>query len=144
METVGSVNRDEAAALASVRDSRRRVTWSGYPSWYWPATGAALGAFSYTVELSGWPALAASVPIAAALVTVTLVAERARGICEGWSVRAAKQRDRIALYGPAAIVIIAGAAVSKLASWAPIAAAVLLFALFAGTGLALSTRAARR
>jgi len=34
--------------------------------------------------------------------------------------------------------------VSTAVSWAPIAAAVLMFALFAGTGLALSTRAARR
>jgi hypothetical protein len=144
METVDPVNRDEAAAaLASVRDSQRRVAWSGYPWWYWPATGAVLGALSYTVELSGWPALAASVPIAVALVTITLTAERARGVCEGW-VGGSKQRNRIALYGPAAIVIITGAAVSTAVSWAPIAAAVLMFALFAGTGLALSTRAARR
>jgi hypothetical protein len=145
METVDPVNRDEAsAALASVRDSRWRVAWSGYPAWYWPATGAALGALCYTIELSGWRAMAASVPIAAALVTVALVAGRARGVCEGWAVGAVKQRDRIALYGPAAVVMLAGAAASKLVTWAPIAAGVLLFALFAATGLTLSARAARR
>jgi hypothetical protein len=145
METLEPVNRDEASeALASIRDSRRRVAWSGYPTWYWPATGAALGALSYTIELSGWWALAASVPVAAVLVAVALAAGRARGVCEGWAVGAVKQRDRIVLYGPAAAVILAGAAASKLASWTPIAAAVLLFALFAGTGLTLSTRAARR
>lgn len=145
METYEPVNRDEAsAALASVRDSRRRVAWSGYPAWYWPATGAALGALSYTIELSGWRAMAASVPIAAVLVTVTLAAGRARGVCEGWAGGAMKQRDRIVLYGPAAIVMLADGAASRFASWPPIAAAVLMFALFAGTGLALSVRAARR
>ena len=144
METYGQIDGDEAsAALASVRDSRWRVAWSGYPAWYWPATGAALGALSYTIELSGWRALAASVPIAAALVTVALAAGRARGVCEGWAGGAVKQRDRIVLYGPAAVVILAGAVASKFASWPPIAAAVLLFALFAGTGLTLSVRAAR-
>jgi hypothetical protein len=145
METHGLINRDEAsAALASVRDSRRRVAWSGYPAWYWPATGAALGALAYTTELSGWQALAASVPIAASLVIVALAAGRARGVCEGWAGGAMKQRDRIMLYGPAAVVILASAAASRFVSWTPIAAAVLLFALFAGTGLTLSARAARR
>lgn len=145
METYGAVNRDEAAAaLASIRDSRRRVAWSGYPAWYWPATGAALGALSYTIELSGWQAMAASVAISAALVTVTLAAGRARGVCEGWAGGAVKQRDRIVLYGPAAVVLLAGAVASKFASWAPIAAAVLLFTLFVGTGFTLSARTARR
>jgi len=145
METYGSVGRDEAsAALASVRDSRRRMAWRGYPGWYWPATGATLGALSYTTGVPGWAALAASVPVAAALVIITLAAGRARGVCEGWTGGAARQRERIVLYGPAALVILAGAAASKFASWPPIAAAVLLFVLFAGTGLALSARAARQ
>jgi hypothetical protein len=43
-----------------------------------------------------------------------------------------------------AVLIIAGAAGSKFAPWPPIAAAVLVFLLFAGTGLTLSARAARR
>lgn len=145
METREPINRDEAwAALASVRDSRRRVAWSGYPAWYWPATGAAMGALCYTIELSGWRALAASVPVAAALVTVALAAGRARGVCEGWAGGAMKQRDRIVLYGPAAVVILASGVTSKFVSWTPIAAAVLLFALFAGIGLTLSARAARQ
>ena len=145
METIEPVNQEEAsAALASIRDSRRRLAWSGYPAWYWPATGAALGTLSYTIELSSWWALAASVSVAAALVTVALAAGRARGVCEGWAAGAVKQRDRIVLYVPAAVVMLAGAAASKVASWTPIAAAVLLFTLFAGTGLTLSARAARR
>lgn len=145
METHGPVDREEAsAALASVRDSRRRVAWSGYPAWYWLTTGAALGALCYTVQLSGWWAAAASVPIAAVLVTVAHAAGRARGVCEGWVNRAMPHRDRIVLYGPAAVVILAGAVGSKFASWPPIVAAVLLFTLFAGTGLTLSARAARR
>jgi hypothetical protein len=145
METRGPVNRDEAsAALASIQDSRRRVAWSGYPAWYWLATGAALGALCYTIQLSGWQAMAASVPIAAVLVAVAHAASRARGVCEGWVNRAMPHRDRIVLYGPAAIVILASAVGSKFASWPPIVAAVLLFTLFAGTGLTLSARAARR
>ncbi|HZR53173.1 MAG TPA: hypothetical protein VFB06_27125 [Streptosporangiaceae bacterium] len=145
METNEPVTRDEAsAALASVRDSRRRVAWRGYPAWYWPATGAALGGLSLTIGLSGWRALAATVPVAAALVIIALAAGRARGVCEGWAGGAARQRERIVLYGPAALVILAGAIASKFASWPPVAAAVLLFVLFAGTGLTLSARAARR
>lgn len=145
METHGPVNRDEtSAALASVRDSRRRVAWSGYPAWYWLATGAALGALCYTIQLSSWWGAAASVPIAATLVAVALAAGRARGVCEGWVNRAMPHRDRIVLYSPAAVVILAATAASKFASWAPIAAAVLLFTLFVGTGLTLSARAARR
>lgn len=145
METHEPVNREEAsAALASVRDSRRRVAWSGYPAWYWLTTGAALGALCYAIQLPGWWAMAACVPIAAVLVTVAHAAGRARGVCEGWVNRAMPHRDRIVLYGPAAVVILAAAVGSKFASWPPIAAAVLLFTLFAGTGLTLSARAARR
>lgn len=145
METNGPVDRDEAsAALAAARDSRRRVAWSGYPVWYWLVTGACLGALPYTLTLSGWRGMAASVPIAAVLVAVAHAASRARGVCEGWVNRAMPHRDRIVLYGPAAVLILASAVASKFASWPPIAAAVLLFTLFAGTGLALTARAARR
>jgi hypothetical protein len=45
---------------------------------------------------------------------------------------------------PSVVVLFAGAVVTRFAWWAPIAAAVLTFVLFAGTGLALSARAARR
>lgn len=145
METYGSVNRDEAsAALASARDSRRRVALSGYPVWYWLATGACLGALPYTIQLAGWWGMTASVPIAAVLVVVAHAASRARGVCEGWVNHAMPMRDRAVLYGPAAALILASAAASKFASWPPIAAAVLLFVLFAGTGLTLTARAARR
>jgi hypothetical protein len=30
------------------------VAWSGYPAWYWRATGAGMGALSYAVLLPGW------------------------------------------------------------------------------------------
>jgi hypothetical protein len=53
-------------------------------------------------------------------------------------------RDRLILNGPPAVLIIAGAAGSKFASWPPTAAAALIFLLFAGTGLTLSARAARQ
>jgi hypothetical protein len=53
-------------------------------------------------------------------------------------------RDVVVLYGPAAVMMLAGAAGSKLASWPPAVAAALVFLLFAGTGLTLSARAARR
>jgi hypothetical protein len=39
--------------------------------------------------------------------------------------------------------MLASGAASKVASWAPAAAAVLIFLLFAATGLILGTRAAR-
>ena len=120
------------------------MAWSGYPAWYWLTTGAALGALCYTIQLTGWWAAAASVPIAATMVWVAHAASRARGVCEGWVNRAMPHRDRIVLYGPAAAVILAGAAGSKFASWPPIVAAVLLFTLFAGSRLTLSARAACR
>jgi hypothetical protein len=145
METYRSVGPDEAAeALAAARHSRARVAWAGYPAWYWLTTGAAMGALPYALQLSGWRALAISAAIAAVLVIATYTASRARGVCEGWVRTAMTHRDRLVLNGPPAVLIIAGAAGSKFASWPPIAAAVLVFLLFAGTGLALSARAARR
>lgn len=120
------------------------MAWSGVPRVVLADDGAALGALCYTIQLPGWWAIAASVPIAAALVMVAHAASRARGVCEGWVNRAMPPRDRIVLYVPAAGAILVGAAGSKFASWPAIVAAVPLFTLFAGTGLTLSARAARR
>jgi hypothetical protein len=145
METYESIDPDEAsAALESVRHSRTRVAWSGYPAWYWLATGACLGAVSFTWLLPDWWAPPISAVIAVLLVTVTLAASRARGVCEGWIRSAMTFRDRAVLYVPAAVVMLAGAAASKFASWSPIVTAALVFTLFAGTGLTLGARAARR
>jgi hypothetical protein len=149
METHGSVDAGQASeALASVRDVRARVAWSGYPAWYWPTTGAALGALCFTTLLSGWPAVAVSAGLALLLVMAARAACRARGVCEGWTRGAMTRREAVVLYGPAAVVILANAVIFKVAPsswpWAPAAAAVLMFLLFTGTGLTLSTRAARR
>jgi hypothetical protein len=148
METYERIDANEAAAaLASVRHSRMRVAWSGYPAWYWITTGACLGAGSYAVLLPGWRALAVSAVVAALLVVTAHAASRARGVCEGYTRSAMTWRDRAVLSGPAAAVMLAGAAASKFAAWpawAPIVAAVLVFALFAGTGLTLGARAARQ
>jgi hypothetical protein len=144
METNEPIDADEAsAALAAVRHSRARVAWGGYPAWYWIGTGACLGALTYASLLPGWWSLVISAVIAVLLVTVARAASRARGVCEGWTGNAMKGRDVVVLYGPPALVMLAGGAASKYASWSSIVAAVLLFVLFAGTGLALSARTAR-
>lgn len=145
METNEPIGADEAsAALAAARHSRARVAWAGYPAWYWLTTGAAMGALPYALQLTGWRVIAASAALAVVLVTATHAASRARGVCEGWTRTAMTRRDRLILNGPPAVLIIAGAAGSKFASWPPTAAAALIFLLFAGTGLALSAGAARR
>jgi hypothetical protein len=148
METYGPIEADEAsAALASVRHSRMRVAWSGYPAWYWLTTGACLGAESYALLLSGWRALVISAVVAAVLVMTARMACRVRGVCEGYTRSAMTWRDRAVLSGPAAFVVLASSAASKFAGWPPWAsavAAVLVFTLFAGAGLTLSARAARR
>ena len=145
METYDPIDADEAsAALAATRHSRARVAWSGYPAWYWLTTGAVLGGLSCTFLLPGWSAFAVP-PVLAVLLTVAArAASRARGVREGWACGAMTCRDAVVLYGPAAVVILAGAAGSKFASWPPAAAAVLVFMLFAGTGLTLGARAVRR
>lgn len=144
METYGGsgpIDADEAsAALAAARHSRARVAWAGYPAWYWLATGAALGAGSYAILLPGWWGLVIPAALGIVLVMVARAASRARGVCEGWIRSAMTHRDQLVLYGPPAVVIIAGAAGSKFATWPPIVAAVLVLVLFAGTGLALSAR----
>jgi hypothetical protein len=145
METNGPIGADEAsAALAAARHSRARVAWAGYPAWYWLTTGAAMGALPYALQLPGWWILAASAVLAVVLVTAAHAASRARGVCEGWARTAMTHRDMLILNGPPAVLLIASAAGSKLASWPPAAAAALIFLLFAGTGLTLSARAARR
>jgi hypothetical protein len=149
METNGSISTDEAtAALASVRQSRIRVAWSGYPAWYWLTMGAGLGALAYTALLPGWGTMAISLMIGVLLAGVAHAASRARGIREACIRDAMTRRDRAVLGGPAALVIIASAAAAKIAGWPSlwpsIVAAVLVFILFAGTGLTLSARAARR
>jgi len=145
METHGSISPHEAsAALASVRRSRARVALSGYPAWYWLATGACLGAMSYAMLLPYWWVVAITPVLAALLVTVTYAASRARGVCEGWVRNAMPLRDKVVLYGPAAILILANGFASKFVAWSSIVAAVLVFGLFAGTGLTLSARVARR
>jgi hypothetical protein len=149
METNGSISTDEAtAALASVRQSQTRVAWSGYPAWYWLTTGAGLGALSYAALLPGWGPVAISVIIGGLLVVVAHAGNRARGIREACVRGSMTRRDKVLLGGPAALVIIASAAAAKIAgwpsTWPSIVAAVLVFILFAGTGLILTARAARR
>jgi hypothetical protein len=146
METYGPIGADEAAAaLASVQDSRARVAYAGYPAWYWLATGAGLGAMSYAVMMpSGW-SVAVLAAVGVVLIAVARAACRARGICEGW-VGAMTLQGMIILYVPAAVVILVSAAASKVAAWSPwpaAAGALVVFLLFAGTGLALTARADR-
>jgi hypothetical protein len=148
METNGSINAVEAsAALAAVRRSRAHVAWSGYPAWYWLATGAGLSVETVAIPLPGWWGLGIVAVVAVGLVTVAHVAGRVRGVCEGWTRSAMTVREGLALYGPAAVVILADAVAQRLgwwSPWSPIVAAILVFGLFAGVGLTLSARAARR
>ena len=149
METNGSISTDEAtAALASVRQSRIRVAWSGYPAWYWLTMGAGLGALSYAALLPSWWATATSVLIGVLLMGVAHAVSRARGIRETCVRGAMTRRDKLLLGGPAALVVIVSSAAAEIAGWPPlwpsIVAAVLVFILFAGTGLTLTARAARR
>jgi hypothetical protein len=144
METYESISRDEAAAaLAAAERSRARVAWSGYPWWYWITTGAGMGLATYAVGQRGWRGPAIAVVIAVALVYVAYAAARARGVCVGWVRGAMTTRDWMVLYGPATLVIAASSAGSRFASWPPIVGAVLVFGLFAGTGLAQSARIPR-
>ena len=98
--------------------------------------------------LPGWGTVAISVIIGVLLVVVAHAGNRARGIREACVRGSMTRRDKIVLGGPAALVIIAIAAAAKIAGWPSfwpsIVAAVLVFILFAGTGLTLTARAARR
>jgi hypothetical protein len=147
METNGPIDVDEAAAaLASVRRSRARVAWSGYPTWYWLATGTCLGIGTVAILFPLWGSLLTAIAVAVALVRVAHLAGRARGVCEGWVRAAMTWRDVLVLYGPAVVVILTCAVMSRLdlwSPWPPIVGAVLAFVLFTGAGLTLSARAAR-
>jgi hypothetical protein len=144
METYEGISSDEAAeALAAAERSRARVAWSGYPWWYWITTGAGLGVATYTVGQRGWWGPAIAAVIAVALVYIAYAAGQARGVCAGWVRGAMTTRDWLVLYGPATLVVMASAGGSRYASWPPIAGGVLVFALFAGTGLARGARAPR-
>ena len=141
METGRSISVDEAsAALAAVRRSRALVAWRGYPTWYWLGTGACLGAIAIAMLLPGWWDLAAAAVIAVVLIGVTRAATRVRGVCEGWYRGAMPLRDRVLLAGPAAVMMVVGAVAAKFAPWSAVVAGVLIFVLYAGTGLALSAR----
>jgi len=144
METNGPIGTGEASvALASAERTRARVAWSGYPAWYWLTTGAGLGAVCYAALLPGWWDLAIAALTAVTLVIVTRAANRARGIRERCQRGAMTLRDQVVLGGPAALVMVAGAVASKFASWSSIVAPVLVFMVFAGTGLTMGARAAR-
>ncbi len=144
METNEPVSPAEAAtALAVAKQARARVAWRGYPAWYWLGTGAALGALCYALLQPGWWVLPVALLTAAALVIVARAGSRARGVRERCQRSAMTLRDQLVLGGPAALLILAGAAASKFASWLPAVVAVLVFVVFAGTGLTLSARAAR-
>ncbi len=144
METNERISPDEAAAaLAEARRSRARVAWSGYPWWYWVATGAGMGAASFAIDQHGWLGYAIPLAAAATLIFVARAACRARGVCTGWVHGPMTARDGALLYGPAALLIIASAEGSKFASWPPAVGAVLVFVVFAVTGLAQGARAAR-
>lgn len=144
METNGQISVDEAsAALAAAQRTRARVAWSGYPAWYWLATGAGMGAVCYAVLQPGWWVLPLAAVAGLTLIIVARVASRARGIREGCQRSSVTLRDQVVLGGPAALLILAGAAASKFVSWLPAVAAVLVFVVYAGTGLMLSARATR-
>jgi hypothetical protein len=144
METNELLSPDEAAAaLAEAKRARARVAWRGYPAWYWLATGAALGALSYAMLLPGWWVLPVTLLTAATLIIGARAASRARGVHEGCQPRARTLRDQLILGGPTALLILAGAVASNFASWPAVVTAVLVFVVFAGTGLTLSARAAR-
>jgi hypothetical protein len=149
METNEYVEVDQAKeALASVRASRAKVAWSGYPAWYWLGTGAGLGALSVTALLPYWWTMGITVVVGALLVGVARAAGRVRGVREGWACGPMSRRDSLILYGPPALLILAGAATAKATGWSFAwtsgVAAVLVFVLFAGTGLTLGARAAHR
>ena len=101
------------------------------------------GAASAAILLpNGWE-LPAGVVLVALLFAVGRTASRVRGICEGCVSTAMTRRESLILYGPAALLAVGSAFAAKAVWWAPIVIAVLVFVLFAGTGLVLGARAAR-
>lgn len=145
METNGVISPAEAsAALASVERSRTRVAWTGYPTWYWLVMAAGFAALQFMVLLPDLLSLVGIAVVTAGLVGVALVSGRVRGVCEGWTRSAMRLRDGLLLFGPTFVVLFAGALASRFIWWSTIPAGVLVFALFAGTGLMLSARGGRR
>ena len=148
METNGSISvPDASAALAEVRQSRARVAWSGYPAWYWLATGAGLSVGTVAILLPDWWGLVVTAVVTAGLIKVAHIAGRIRGVCEGWTGGAMTAREKLALYGPSVMVILADAVAQRedwWSPWSPIVAAVLVFGLFTGVGLTLGARGGRR
>jgi hypothetical protein len=145
METHGPIDAAEAsAALASVKQSRTRVAWTGYPTWYWLATATGLAMLTLTTLLPLWLGMAGVVVIAALLTRLTIAVSRTRGVCEYWTRSAMRWQEVVLLYGPTVVVLVAGAFMAAVVWWSPIVAAALGFVLFTGTGLMLSARAARR
>lgn len=145
METRGPVSAAEASvALASVRQSRKRLAWAGYPAWYWLGTAAAWAVLPVATLLPAWAGFACVGVVAVTVLRLTVAAGRARGVCEGWTRSAMRWPEVTVLYAPATAVILASAFVPRSAWWLAVVGAVLVFVLFAGTALALSARAARR
>jgi hypothetical protein len=145
METQEPVGVSEAsAALASVKQSRTRLAWAGYPAWYWLGTATAWAVLPLAMLLPAWAGLACVGVVAVAVLRLTVAAGRARGVCEGWTRSAMRWPEVTLLYGPATAVLLASAFIPRSTWWLTIVGAVLVFVLFAGTALALSARAARR
>jgi hypothetical protein len=145
METHAQISPEEAsAALAMARSSRARVAWAGYPAWYWLGTAAGLGVAAWmALQPRAWT-IAAAVAIAVFLIAVNRIASRVRGVCEGHVRTAVTKRESLLLGGSPAVLMIAGAVASKSSPWVPIVTAVLVFTVYAATGLSLTARASRR
>jgi hypothetical protein len=145
METQEPVSVSEASeALASVKQSRARLAWAGYPAWYWWSAAAAWAVLPPAMLLPVWAGLACVAVVAVAVLRLTVAAGRARGVCEGWTRSAMRWPEVTVLYGPATAARTRSPASPRSAWWLAIAGAVLVFVLFAGAALALSARAARR
>ena len=129
-------------ALDMARRSRARVTWTGYPVWYWLLTGAGLGLATYSDVLPEWWSVGVSVVMAVMLVVVARAACRVRGICIGWH-GPMTMHDGLLLYGPSAVLVLANAVIGKFVGWWPIVGAVVVCVVFAGTGLVLGARTSR-
>jgi hypothetical protein len=145
METSGSISAAEAsAALTSAERSRERVAWTGYPAWYWLSAAAVMALLPIATLVPVWLGLLVTAVVGVSSTVLAVAVNRARGVCEGWVRTAMRARDVAVLYGPAVAVALAGTFGARFGWWWPASAAVLAFALFAGTGLLLSARAARR
>jgi hypothetical protein len=141
METGGSISAAEAsAALASVRGSRARVAWTGYPRWYWLTTGAGFAAMPLATLLPTWLGVVLIALVAVLVARSAVVVGRARGVCEHWNRAAMRWQEVTLLYVPAVVVMMAGSFGKEIAWWLPIPAAVIVFVLFAGTGLMLTRK----